>query len=48
MKGVMKIIQSPTLRGIIEGANELNIKKEDIVALLKENEVHLLVYYGEK
>lgn len=44
----MKVIESPTLRGIVNIANELNIKKEDIVAIENKNDIHLLIYYGEQ
>lgn len=45
---VITAITSPTIRGIVNIANELSIKREDIVALTKEGNEHILVYYGGK
>nr|DAH69636.1 MAG TPA: hypothetical protein [Bacteriophage sp.]DAR01895.1 MAG TPA: hypothetical protein [Crassvirales sp.] len=39
------IIYRPTVRGIIQAVNELEIKKEQIVTLIKQGEQYVLVYY---
>lgn len=39
-------ITSPTIRGIVDIARELNIQREDIVTLNKEDNQYILVYYG--
>ena len=41
----MEAIYKPTVRGIIQAANELEIKKEQIVTLIKQGEQYVLVYY---
>lgn len=43
---IMMSIYAPTLRGIVQKANELDIKREDIVSLLREKEQYVLVYFG--
>lgn len=43
---VMMAITSPTIRGIVEASRELNIQREDIVSLTKEDNQYILVYYG--
>lgn len=42
---IMAAIYSTTLRGIVNASNELGIKREDIVSLLKENGQFVLVYF---
>ena len=42
---IMTAIMDNTLRGIVRISNELNIKREDIVSLLKENGQFVLIYY---
>lgn len=42
---IMTAIYSTTLRGIVNASNELGIKREDIVSLLKENGQFVLVYF---
>lgn len=41
----MVAIINNTIRGIVKDANELGIKREDIVSLLKENGQFVLVYF---
>lgn len=43
----LKVIESPTLRGIVNMINELSIDKDTIVHITKENGIHILLYYGE-
>ena len=45
---VLTAITAPTIRGIIQIANKLSIKREDIVTLTKEEGQYILVYYGGK
>lgn len=42
---VITAIADDTIRGIIKAANEEEIKREDIVSLLKENGQFVLVYF---
>lgn len=42
----MKVLISATVRGIVTDANEMRIKKEDIVSLVKDKEQYILVYYN--
>jgi hypothetical protein len=42
---VMTALTATTIRGIVNSANEIGIKKEDIVSLLKENGQFVLVYF---
>lgn len=42
---VMAALVANTIRGIVRTANEEEIKREDIVSLLKENGQFVLVYY---
>lgn len=42
---IMTAIYSTTLRGIVNASNELGVKREDIVSLLKENGQFVLVYF---
>jgi hypothetical protein len=41
----MEAIYEPTIRRIVQVANEQEIKKEQIVSLLKQGEQYVLVYY---
>lgn len=41
----MEAIYKTTVRGIIQAVNELGIKKEQIVTLIKQGEQYVLVYY---
>ena len=43
----MTAITSSTVRGIIRKANEKNIKKEDIVSLVKEYTQYILIFYSD-
>ena len=56
MKKNIHTIQSPSMRGLIDRINNWNsqcessedmILKEDIVTIMKENEVFLLIYYSK-
>ena len=42
---IMTALTSTTIRGIVNSANEIGIKREDIVSLLKENGQFILVYF---
>ena len=42
---IMTAITDTTIKGIVKTANELNIKREDIVSLLKENGQFVLIYF---
>lgn len=42
---VMTAITAPTIRAIVNSANELSIKREDIITLTKESNEYTLVYY---
>lgn len=42
---VMTALTATTIRGIVNSANEIDIKREDIVSLLKENGQFVLVYF---
>ena len=41
---VMTVLTGVTIRGIVKAVNEEEIKKEDIVSLLKENGQFVLIY----
>lgn len=41
----MAVIANFSIRAIVDRVNELEIKKEDIVSLLKEGNQYFLVYY---
>lgn len=43
---IMTAIISPTIRGIINRVNEVGVKKEEIVSLIKEGDQFILVYYA--
>lgn len=42
---IMTAITDTTIKGIVKSANELGIKREDIVSLLKENGQFVLIYF---
>lgn len=42
---IMTAITDTTIKGIVKSANELNIKREDIVSLLKESGQFILIYF---
>ena len=42
---VMTALTDTTIRGIVRLANEEEIKREDIVSLLKENGQFVLIYF---
>lgn len=42
---IMTAFTATTIRGIVNSANEIGIKREDIVSLLKENGQFVLVYF---
>lgn len=42
---VMMVLTSTTIRGIVRAANEKEIKREDIVSLIKENGQFILIYF---
>mgnify|MGYP001619065156 CR=1 FL=1 len=42
---VMTALIATTIRGIVNSANEIGIKREEIVSLLKENGQFVLVYF---
>lgn len=48
MEKKLKVLESPTLRNIVNMINELGIIKEDIVHITKENGIHILMYYGKE
>lgn len=42
---IMSALTATTIRGIVNSANEVGIKREDIISLLKENGQFVLVYF---
>lgn len=42
---VMSALTDTTVRGIVKSANELGIKKEDVVTILEKNGQFILIYY---
>lgn len=44
-KGKMEVIIDTTIRGIVRSVNELSLRREDIVSLLKESGQFILVYF---
>ena len=44
----MRVLYASTIRSIVDGANDLNIKRQDIVALHKEEDQFFLIYYGKE
>jgi len=45
---IMTALTAPTIRAIVNSANKLSIKREDIITLTKESNEYILVYYGGK
>ncbi len=45
---VMTAISSTNIRQLVTKANNLNVKREDIVYLVKENGSFILVYYKDE
>lgn len=45
---VLTAITAPNIRSIVKIANELSIKKDDIVTLTKESNEYMLIYYGRE
>lgn len=43
----LNVMAAPTIRAIVRFANEENIKREDIVTIIKDNGQFLLLYYKE-
>lgn len=43
---LMYAIYAPTIRGIVEQANEIGIQREDIVSLLENEGQYVLTYYA--
>ena len=46
VKTKLHVLYSDRLSTLIVKANNMNIKKEDIVSLVKDNGQFMLVYYG--
>lgn len=44
---VMTSLVAPTIRGIVNKANEEGIQREDIVFLTKESGQYFLIYYKQ-
>ena len=42
---VMTALYNTTLRGIVNDANKEEVKREDVVTLLKENGQFVLIYF---
>jgi hypothetical protein len=45
-ESIMKVLITNTIRELVKAANELGIKKENVVSLIKEGQYYL-IYYGE-
>lgn len=43
---VMYALYGDTIRNVVKQANELNIQREDIVSLIKDNGQFILTYYA--
>lgn len=43
---LMYAIYAPTIRGIVEQANEIGVQREDIVSLLEKEGEYVLTYYA--
>lgn len=43
---LMYAIYAPTIRGIVEQANEIGIQRDDIVSLLENEGQYVLTYYA--
>lgn len=46
VRQLMSAITNDTVRGIIRLANEIGIKKDNIVSLLRENGQYVLIYFN--
>lgn len=44
-ESIMKALTTNTLRELIKEVNELNIKKEDVVSIIKDGGQYYLIYY---
>lgn len=44
-KEKLRALYSPNIRGIVEAVNVEDIKKEDIVSILKDGDQYVLIYY---
>ena len=42
----MQYLEAPNIRALVKGANELLIKKEDVVEIVTLQNCYILVYYG--
>lgn len=42
---IMTAFTATTIRDIVKSSNELGIRREDIVSLLRENGQYVLIYY---
>lgn len=42
----MYAIYAPTIRSIVEQANEIGIQREDIVSILENEGQYVLIYYA--
>lgn len=43
---ILTAISSPTIRELVNMTNEYNIKREDIVTIIKENGQYILLHYS--
>lgn len=43
----MTVLTASTIRELVKKVNDLNIKKDDIVSLLREKEQLILMYYAK-
>lgn len=46
MEKTLKTVQATTIKKLIAGANELGIKKEDIVDIITIQNGYILIYFG--
>lgn len=46
MEKELKVIKAPNIDRLISGANELGIKKEDIVNIITIPNGYVLIYFG--
>lgn len=46
MEKTLKTVQATTIKKLIAGANELEIKKEDIVDIITIQNGYILIYFG--
>lgn len=42
---IMTVAAAGTIRGIVRTVNEIGIRREDIVSLIKDTNQYILVYY---